>query len=80
MLLGDFIMYLLAVFIPIFLLVRYKVTKEDSFIDYIFGRGLVKYFIKGFSIVYVLTIIIANICLYFKKHSLNLDFLYYKLW
>jgi len=80
MLLGDFILTLLAIIFLAVLVIRYKVTKEDSFLHYVCGRGFLKYMFKAFAMLYIILIIAIWIGIYFEKHPINTDFLYYKLW
>lgn len=80
MILGDFILTLLAIIFLVILVIRWKVTREDSFYDYIFCRGFFKYILKSFAIIYIALIIVAWIGVYSESHPINMDFIYYKLW
>lgn len=80
MILGDFILTLLAIVFPTVLVIRYRISKERHFLAYIFERGIGKYFAKFFAIVYVFYILIYWLRICINTLELNLDFLYYKLW
>lgn len=58
MIVSELISIILAVLFTVILTVRYKITREGNFFVYLFERGMGVYFLKFFSMMFILAVIV----------------------
>jgi len=81
MIVSELISIIVAVLFMVILIVRYRITKEANFFVYLFERGIGGWFLKFFSLYFILAVISHWFAFFIGDIKLEIDwsFLNYKV-